>query len=110
MPPVGTENQPMQYGAMAKTSSGPASAPSAARPLLHILLRQLLLGIEIVAERAWRRGRDGAAVAQPAVVIAVREVDHHPDTQPDAEAPPRFFGQVLRQENAGESAQHRQEP
>src|SRR4051794_10582001 len=47
---------------------------------------------------------------QAAVAVSVREVDHHSYQQPDSEAVPRLFREVLRQEDAGESAQDGEEP
>src|SRR3954470_4053644 len=108
MPPVGTENQPMQCGAMAKTSrapsaapaignenrrragGGPAGAPPALRSsrLNHILLRQLLLGVEIVRHIAGSR-RSAAAVAKAAVVVAVDGIEDDADQEPLHESPPR---------------------
>src|SRR4051794_31366691 len=76
--------------------------------IVHVPLRQLLLGIEIVGHHAARRSR--TAALQPAVAVAVREIDDHPDQEPDSEAIPRLFRQVLRQEDARESAQNGEEP
>src|SRR3954453_12790495 len=130
MPPVGTENQPMQCGARAKTTTAPRTAPTIANEncrragggpageppalrssaLLHILLRELLFGIEVVRHIASRPGRLHTAEAQPAVVVAVGEIDHHSDAEPDAETPPRFLGKVLCQEDARQNAEYRQKP